>query len=89
MTMTRNTYADRAAHFHAQSAIAATAGDIETAARLEEMAQRAEQAHNDRAWLRADDLRYDNDDCCNECHQHLSDPHEAACLYADLSYATT
>ena len=34
-------------------------------------------------------LRYGHDDCCTECHEHISDPHGPDCVYADAAYATT
>lgn len=84
----RNNYAARATHYREQAQRAQDAGDTRQAGRLEELAERAELAHRMRPWLRAEDLRYDNDDCCTECSEHLSDPHQPDCLYADLSYAT-
>lgn len=87
-TRTPHTYADRAAHFRSQADHARTAGDTEAAGHLEDIAQRAEAAHHDRTWIRADDLRYDTDDCCTECHEHLSDPHDPGCIYGDVADAT-
>lgn len=88
-TAPRSTYADRAAHFQAIAQAAHTAGDLEQATHLEAMAQRAHQAHQGRAWRHAEGLRYGNDDCCTECHEHISDPHGPDCVYADAAYATT
>ncbi|ORM35486.1 hypothetical protein [Williamsia sp. 1135] len=87
-TRTPSSYADRAAHFRSSANQARAAGDLEVAARLDDFAQRAEQAHQARPWVRAEDVRYDVDDCCTECCEHFSDPHQPDCLYADLSYAT-
>ena len=89
MTTTRSTYADRATHFQATADAAHAAGDLEQAAHLEAMAQRAQQAHQARAWRHAEGLIYDHDECCTECHEHISDPHGPGCLYADAAYATT
>lgn len=86
-TRTRSSYADRAAHYRSGIEVAQADGDLEHAARLEELAQRAEHAHEMRPWLRADDLRYGPDDCCTECTEHVSDPHDPGCVYADLAYA--
>ncbi|PYE13465.1 hypothetical protein DFR67_11619 [Williamsia limnetica] len=88
-TIRRNTYADRAAHFQAAADAAHAAGEIGQATDLEALAQRALQAHQDRAWRHAEGLRYDNDECCHECHQHISDSHGPSCIYADAAYATT
>ena len=89
MTTTRmpSSYADRAAHYRLEAAASREAGDLESAARLEELAHRAEYTHTARSWLAADDLRYGADDCCTECTEHLSDPHDPGCVYADLAYA--
>ncbi|MBA4026471.1 MAG: hypothetical protein C0482_29375 [Gordonia sp.] len=84
----RNNYAARATHYREQAQRAQDAGDPRQAGRLEELAERAETAHRMRPWLRAEDLRYDNDECCTECSEHLSEPHQPHCIYADLSYAT-
>ncbi|PZU02705.1 hypothetical protein [Williamsia sp. D3] len=82
-------YADRAQHYRQQAQARRAAGDLEDTARLEELAERAEQAHQLRPWSAAHEaLRYDDQDCCRECHEHLSDPHGPGCVYADLSYAT-
>lgn len=86
-TRTRSSYADRAAHYSREAAASREAGDLESAARLVELAQRAEHSHTTRAWLTADDLRYGPDDCCTECTEHLSDPHDPGCVYADPAYA--
>lgn len=86
-TRTPTSYADRAAHYSRAAAASRKAGDLESAARLEELAQRSEAAHTGRSWLSADDLRYGADDCCTECTEHLSDPHDPGCVYADLAYA--
>lgn len=82
-----SSYADRAAHYRREAVASREAGDLEVAARLEELAQRAEHSHTARSWLSADDLRYGPDDCCTECTEHLSDPHDPGCVYADLAYA--
>ncbi len=87
-TQTRSSYADRAAHYRLEAAASSKAGDLESATHLEELAQRAEHSHTARSWLTADDLRYGNDDCCTECTEHLSDPHDPGCVYADLAYAS-
>lgn len=87
-TVRRNTYADRAAHFQTAADTAHAAGEIEQAADLEELAQRARAAHQDRAWRHAEGLRYDNDECCHECREHISDPHGPGCIYADAAYAS-
>ncbi|MEU3475843.1 MULTISPECIES: hypothetical protein [Nocardiaceae] len=86
-TRTPSSYADRAVHYRREAAASRRAGDLEVAARLEELAQRAEHTHTTRSWQAADDLRYGPDDCCTECEQHLSDPHDPGCVYADLAYA--
>ncbi len=76
--LTRSSYADRAAHYRALS------GNCDAA----EFAARAEHAHITRPWLRAAVERdYDDDDCCVECGEHISDPHAPQCPHADLAYA--
>ena len=76
--LTRSSYADRAAHYRAQS------GNCDAAV----FAARAEHAHITRPWLRAVVERdYDDDDCCVECGEHISDPHAPQCPHADLAYA--
>lgn len=87
-TTRRSNYADRAHSFRLSATAAREAGDLDHAGDLEDMATRAETAHAAQPWRSADDLRYDSDDCCIECHEHLSDPHQPECLYADVSYAT-
>ncbi len=89
MTVRRSTYADRAAHFQTSADTARATGDTDQAERLEAMAHRARNAHDDRAWQHAEGLRYDHDECCTECDEHISDPHGPGCVYADRVQATT
>jgi hypothetical protein len=88
-TVRRSTYADRATHYQATADTAHAAGDLEQVTHLEVMAQRAQRAHQDRAWRHAEGLRYDHVECCHECGEHISDPHGPGCVYADPTYATT
>lgn len=84
---TPSSYAARAAHYRNEAAASREAGDPESAAHLEELAQRSDDAHLSRPWRDAEDLRYGTDDCCTECTEHVSDPHDPGCVYADLAYA--
>lgn len=83
----RNNYADRAQAFTASAAAARRAGDLTQAIRLEDMASRAQTAHDTQSWRTFEGLRYDTDDCCTECAEHLSDPHQPDCIYGDISHA--
>ena len=84
----RNDYADRARAFRTSANTEREAGDLARATKLEELAVRCEHAHATQPWRTAADLRFDADDCCIECHEHLSNSHQPHCIYGDVSHAT-